>query len=384
MAGQIIGDNTTVGFTGAAFNQTTPKQFEGGVHEVILNANQRVIEYGVLWMISPSNGTNSGNINVCLYDLDTEAQITGTNVTIPYNGSTLTAGGVDVHVKATGLSIDVSAHSGKRIGLGLAPPTQATSSGFKVGIRTVTGPRRNNHSTTQSTNPATFVVASTVTDSSWGIYAITEDIPASQTVTSINGGAAIRAGQTGISAVLTGFTALPSITTNTSGVTVSGVAGTDNAPTFNISDRVEGGLYPALPSSVQFTFTNGSETASGSQSVTFKTGEVKVTLSSPNTSDSTYVGTLFTQDGHTANGGDFYYVPYGDLSIAADGKVTVTTTGTFTGWFRPSTGTTAGRMYEYNITVQEDESIVPPGKNLASEGLTGKILSTSGIVAVGL
>lgn len=176
MAGQIIGDPSTAEFTGAAFNLTAPKQFEGGIHEAVLNSGQRLIEYGVLWMPTPSNGT-SGNrsISVCLYDLDTDIPLAGTATAINYDTAALVAGNAAVHVKAT-LAVDISAHAGKRVGLGLAPPSAASNSGFKVGIRALVGPKRNNHSTSQATLPSPFVVTSSTADSSWGIYAVTEDI----------------------------------------------------------------------------------------------------------------------------------------------------------------------------------------------------------------
>lgn len=379
----IIGDNTTSGFTSTGFNLTTVKQFEGGIHQVTLPANQKITEYGVLWTIAASNGTASGSVQVGLYDLDTDTLISGSAQNIAYNGATLTAGGVDVHVKATGLAIDISAHAGKRIGIGLAPPSASTSSGFKVGIRTLTGSQRNNHTSNGSTLPATFSVNTSTSNSSWGVYAITEDLPAAQGVTSINGGSSIPAGKTSTPAVLTGFTARPTVTTNAAGVTASNYGGTATNMTFDISDRVEAGQYPALPSSVLFTFTNGSESAQGSQNVTYKTGETKVTFSSPNTTDATYISKAFADDGHTVNAADFYYVQYSDLNIAVDGKITVTAAGTVTGWLRPSAGATAGKMYYYEITIV-DGSITNVISGLASVSVTNYGLASYGLTSSGV
>jgi hypothetical protein len=177
MAGQIIGDNTTAGFTGAAFNVTSPKQFEGGIHEVILNPSQKLVEFGILWMPTPLNGTTgTRSIAVCLYDLDTDIPLSETITTISYDTAALVAANVVTHVKASQLAIDISLHAGKRVGLGLAPPNIASNSGFQVGVRSLTGSRRNNHNTSQATLPSPFVVSTNTSDSSWGIYAITEDV----------------------------------------------------------------------------------------------------------------------------------------------------------------------------------------------------------------
>lgn len=381
MAGQIIGDNTTSGFTGAAFNLTSPKQMELGIHQVTLNAGQKLVEYGVLWMISPSNGNASGQVEVCLYDLDTDQIIPGTATAIPYNGATLTAGGVNVHVKATGLNIDLSAHSGKRIGCGLAPPAAAASSGFVVGIRTLTGPRRNNHTTNQSTCPATFSVASNTANSSWGVYAITQDI-ASQTVTNINSGNDIDIGQSGVVASLTGFTGLPVITSNSQHA-ITAAGGTANAPIFNLADRIEGGLGDSLPFEATFTFTDGAEVASGNETIDYKTAEVKIIFTAPEKLNNTFLAFHMEANGHDTDNAEFYYIPYGDLEVSATSRVTVTNAGTFTGWLRPTEGPTAGRTYFYQITVADGGAVVSAG-GLTSRGITQSGLTSSGLTRAGL
>lgn len=200
-------------------------------------------------------------------------------------------------------------------------------------------------------------------------------------VSSINGGSGITAGKTGVAAVTIGFTGLPAtITTNASGVTCSSIGGTTNNPTFTISDRVDGGLYPKNGTSVLFTFTNSSESASGSQQIIIKSTETAVTLVSPITNDNTYLfGAIFTATGRAAVSNDelYYTVPAGmsDLVVSAAGEITVTNTGTFSCWVYTNS---TGINYYYDVTVTESGVIINGG-GLTSSGLTSSGLTRSGL-----
>jgi hypothetical protein len=213
---------------------------------------------------------------------------------------------------------------------------------------------------------------------------IDSDAIVGQTVTSINSGAAIPAGSANVPAVTTGFTGLPiSITTNASGVTCSNISGSINAPTFDVSDRVDGGLYPKNGTSVQFTFTNGSESASLSQTVVKKSDETLVVVSSPLFTANTIANAILSQTGRTiATGDEIYHTVYDDLSITADTDYTVTSLGSFTMWLWVSSGADAGKMYFYNVAISEGGIVINGG--FTSSGLTSSGLTNSGLTSIGL
>ena len=181
-----------------------------------------------------------------------------------------------------------------------------------------------------------------------------------QEITSINGGSPITAGQTGITSVSTGFTGLPStITTNASGVTCSSIGGTTNAATFNISDRVDAGLYPKSGTSVTFTFTNGAESDSFATTIVKKATETLVAISSPLFTANTLAQAILDQTGRTvATGDEFYHTTYSDLVITADTDFTVTDAGSFDLWLYVSSGADSGKNYNYTVTITEDGGVV--------------------------
>lgn len=204
-------------------------------------------------------------------------------------------------------------------------------------------------------------------------------------VTSINGGSAIPAGKTGVTSVTSGFTGLPTtITTNASGVTCSSIGGATNAPTFTLSDRVDGGLYPKSGTSVNFTFTNGSETAVGAQTVVKKTTETVAAISSPLFAANTLANAILDQTGRTvATGDEFYHTTYSDLVIGADTDFTVTDAGTFDLWLYVSSGADIGKNYYYAVTITESGEVVI-NTGLTSSGQTSRGLTTSGLTHRGL
>jgi hypothetical protein len=226
--------------------------------------------------------------------------------------------------------------------------------------------------------------------SSWSIGSSSSldaliEIVTGATIDSINGGAAITAGKTGVTSVSTGFTGLPAtITTNASGVTCSSIGGTTNAATFNISDRVDGGLYPKSGTSVTFTFTNGSEVAAAAQTIVKKSTETLVAISSPLFLDNTLAQAILDQTGRTiATGDEFYHTVYSDLVITADTDFTVTDAGSFDLWVYVSSGADTGKNYYYSVTITESGTVVITS-GLTTAGLTNSGLTSAGLTRAGL
>jgi len=201
-----------------------------------------------------------------------------------------------------------------------------------------------------------------------------------QEITSINGGSPITAGQNGVASVSTGFTGLPStITTNTSGLTCSGIGGSTNAATFNVSDRVDGGLYPKSGTNVTFTFTNGGESDAANQSVVHKAAETKVVISAPLFTANTIAQAIFDATGRAVAAGDeFYHTTYSDLVITTDTDFTVTDAGTFDLWHYVNAGADAGKNFYYAVTITESGEVVIAG-GLTTAGLTHRGFTASGL-----
>jgi len=187
-----------------------------------------------------------------------------------------------------------------------------------------------------------------------------------QEITSINGGNPITAGQTGIASVSTGFTGLPStITTNASGVTCSNIGGATNAATFNVSDRVDGALYPKSGTNVTFTFTNGAESDAADQTVVKKATETTVVISEPLFTANTIANAILAATGRTVAAADeFYHTTYSDLVITTDTDFTVTDAGIFDLWLYVATGSDAGKNYYYAVTITESGEVVIGGRSI--------------------
>jgi len=210
-------------------------------------------------------------------------------------------------------------------------------------------------------------------------------VPDPITVTSINGGSPITAGKTGIASVSTGFTGLPTtITTNASGVTCSNIGGSTNAATFDMSDRVDGGLYPKSGTSVTFTFTKSAETDDIATTVVHKTTETAVPVISPLFSLNTLANQILLQTGRTiATGDELYHTAYSDLVITTDTDFTVTDAGSFDLWLYVSSGADAGKNYYYAVTITESGDVVIGG-GLTTRGLTVSGPTVRGLTVTGL
>ena len=215
---------------------------------------------------------------------------------------------------------------------------------------------------------------------------IDSDAIVGQTVSSINGGFPIPASASSISSSTTGFTGLPStITTSSAGLTCSNIGGIANSPTFDISDRVDGGFYPKSGTIVTFTFSDGSESAAGNQAVIKKTTETELAVVSPLFTANTLAQAILDQTGRTvATGDEFYHTVYSDLVITADTDFTVTDAGSFGLWLYVSAGTDAGKNYYYAVTITESGAPVISGGGMTTVGLTSSGLTRVGLASSGL
>jgi len=181
------------------------------------------------------------------------------------------------------------------------------------------------------------------------------EFTAAQTITSINSGNPVTVGQTGVVIAHTGFTgALDSVTTNRSGVTCAITAGDANSTTVTVSGWVEGGAYPVVDNTVTFTCTRGAESASATQTLTKPANYAQVTFSGAITDDPNLIGYHLAANGHTVNGGTFYYRTnqVSTLTVNVDTSWTSDPAGgTFSATFIPSAGATSGNAYLFDITL---------------------------------
>lgn len=205
------------------------------------------------------------------------------------------------------------------------------------------------------------------------------------TVTSINGGSPITSSQSAVAAITTGFTGLPTtITTNATGVTCGTITGTTNAPAWVQPIRTDGAIFPKSGTVVTYTFTNGSETASGTQTIIKDANQTKVVVASPINDDITCLfGAIFAATGRSAANDDEVYhtVPAGmsDLVINPDGTMSVTNAGTFPCWIWTAA---TGINYYYWVTITESGVVI--GGGLTSSGLTVSGLTIAGLTSSGL
>lgn len=193
-----------------------------------------------------------------------------------------------------------------------------------------------------------------------------------QTVTSINGGSPITASQSTVSAVTTGFGGLPtSITTNAAGVTCSDITGTTNAPSWTQTVRTDGAVFPKSGTTVNFTFVNGSESASKTQVINKDATETEITVNTPVLDDDTYAfSAIKTATGRTAVNGDIAYVSFPPAMLTngvntltpaeaflPNGEINCYNAGTFTLWVWTLA---TGVNYRYDITVSEAAADTTP------------------------
>jgi len=177
-----------------------------------------------------------------------------------------------------------------------------------------------------------------------------------------------------------GMGTLSGITTNKTGVTVSSVT----ASSAVLSGWTEGGLYPDLPSAVQFEFTGSTGSALKSSNISAPAGYTKLTIASPLFIANTLPAVILAVTGRTIVAGDvFQHTTYGDLVITDDGDWEATGSGSFDLWLRVAAGADAGKMYQYTVTITESGAVVVTG-GLTSSGLTSSGLTRVGLTSSGL
>lgn len=378
----IIGKNTLTGSKSSGAN-TSNKLLYGTGQQAVLAANQRLIGAYIGWGGKTAQPTGNPTGEVGLYDVSGSDFTTAPKIfSVAYSFSNAALSGDQwIYIP---LSVDLSAHAGKTLCPAIALPS--SSNAFDVIIETVTGASRKNGSATQTTLQSTLATGSVTANTAWAVYFETEDIAPSVSVTSINGGSPIPAGKQNVGAVTTGFTALPdTITTDAAGLTCSNIGGTVNAPEFDISDRVDGAIYPKAGTIVEFTFDyDGIEIASGSEEVTANDDETIVAIASPLFSANTLANAILDQTGRTIDDNDeFYHTTYSDLVITPDTDWTVTAAGSFELWLYVSAGADAGKMYYYSVTIAEGGDVIIGG-GLTTRGLTVSGPTVRGLTVTGL
>ena len=377
----IIGKSTLTG-TPTSASATSNKLLYGTGQEAVLSANQKLTGAYIGWGGKSVNPTGTPTGEVGLFDVSGSNYTTAPKIfSVAYSFSNTPLSGAQwIYIP---LDVDVSAHAGKTLATAFAAPSVGNA--FDVLIETVSGANRKNGSLTQTTLQSTLATGSVSSNQAWALYFTTADIAPAISITSINDGSSITAGKTGVASVSTGFTGLPTtITTNASGVTCNNIGGSTNAATFDISDRVDGGLYPKSGTSVNFTFTNGGESAVGAQTVVKKSTETAVAISSPLFSASTIAQSILEQTGRTvATGDEFYHTTYRDLVITPDTDFTVTDAGSFDLWLYVSSGADAGKNYYYAVTITESGDVVI-SNGLTTAGLTSSGLTRAGLTSSGL
>jgi len=180
-----------------------------------------------------------------------------------------------------------------------------------------------------------------------------------------------------------GFSSLTAITTDKSGVTVSGISGIDGTAT--LIGWADAALYPALPSSAQFTFTDGTNNATKNSNISAPAGYTKVPVTAPELVVGSTIGkAILAATGRTIAAGDIqYHTTYSNLVVTGTTGYSVTGAGTFDYWLWVSSGADAGKMFYYAVTITEGGAVVVTG-GLTSSGLTSSGLTRVGLTSSGL
>jgi len=187
-----------------------------------------------------------------------------------------------------------------------------------------------------------------------------------------------------------GMDTITSITSNRAGATLSGI--TNSSAT--LAGWVNAGFYPELPSTVQFTFGDGTLSANANSNISIPSGYTKVNVVSPEIVDTTYfAAAVLAQTGRTIVTGDRIYHSVftkagGGIdalfSMSADTGISCDPLGgTFTAWLWVSGGADAGKMFDYAVTTTESGTVVIAG-GLTAAGLTSIGLTRAGLTSAGL
>lgn len=212
--------------------------------------------------------------------------------------------------------------------------------------------------------------------------------PTLESIISVNGGAGITAGSTGNTAQLSGYSSSPtSATIGPLSMTNLSYNSGSQVLTFDCPAYADGATWPLFDSTATFTVSNGSQSANLNSTPTNPpTGWATVTISGPNTTDSTYIGFYTDISNHemvyeTKIGESVLYPAVG-LVITTDGGVSL-----------PSDLAGDHIMYKRNLTsgvitqltvAINDASEVVSVSGLTSIGLTSIGLTSTGLTSAGL
>ena len=337
-----IGNDTLLGSV-AGLNYGA-RLLHGATQEAVLTANQKITSVHVGW--APGNGTNSSSVKVCLYDQgagspDSRPKIAGTEIEIHYDTTTL--GSSPRWISLTGLNIDISAHVGKTLCPGLAPPPIIAGGGFSILYDTVSGAVR--RSSNSNLLDDLFISEIVQPDQAFSLYFETETISAGASIDTLGTAGTVRVAATeNIST--TGLAALT--TASVGGKSAASIAATGGDGTITLTDFVDEVFYPAM-GTVTTAVGDGSTTASKADTIlTTKIGWQYVNVSSLSSAEFSL--------GKAFGGGDvptqLHVINDGTGVLNADGTLTNWAVGTYTAWARMAAGTyTAGTMKIFTFTV---------------------------------
>lgn len=169
----------------------------------------------------------------------------------------------------------------------------------------------------------------------------------------------VEAGGT-ITYATSGFASLTAITTNQTGITVSGMTGVDGTAT--VAGWANNAVYPDLPVGVTYTFTDGTNSDTIEGAVIKPVAYTRLPMASPVLTAGYLAGDILAQTGRTHVSGDImFHTTYGNFALAADTGYTVSTNGTIDLWVRVAAGADAGKMFYYDVTITESGAVVITG-----------------------
>lgn len=232
---------------------------------------------------------------------------------------------------------------------------------------------------TNNTYDPTF---GSVTSMGGNVRSITLTDLAAYAVDSFNGANDIERGQQDVVFATTGLGAITSITTNRTGITFSGIDNT--AKTADASDYTEGGLAQVLPISFISTFSDGTNTAQITKTLTIKSTESSIVTANMITSSTDFIGKLISDAGYSvSDGGQIVWPTTTDFTINSDGSYSYDGAGDLelSFWYiTPDTG----RSYGFNATFAENGDAPSEGSDITMAGITAVGITMTGITAVGL
>jgi hypothetical protein len=222
--------------------------------------------------------------------------------------------------------------------------------------------------------------ATSAIETGGGVHTITLTDLSVYLVNSFNGGSSIERGQQNV-VYDTTFATITSITSNTAGVTVTGISDTAGDGNADISDFTEGGLYPVLPASVIYTFGDGTNTAQITKSLVIKSTESSVLTVGLVTANDTFFGYHMLAAGRSvADGCQMVWPTTAGFTLNANGSFTAAGPVTIPVWYRDVAN---GRVYEF-VTTFTTEGGITIEDGLVALRPSAETLSASRLTALRL